>query len=102
MKLARVLIIILFGITMLAGCGSENTDTHEMERMQNPESELIRDEGTNVAALDENGDGTVYQCPMDYQVIADSLDTCPVCKMDLEEYTVVEAQENLSSHYQKQ
>jgi nitrous oxide reductase accessory protein NosL len=101
MKLTRVLFIILFGITLLAGCGRENTDTQDTQRRQDPESELIRDEGTNVAALDANNDGTVYQCPMDYQVISDTLDICPVCKMDLEEYTVAEAQENLTSHYQK-
>jgi hypothetical protein len=74
---------------------------HE-NQVRDVDSELIRAEGTNVAALDVNNDGTVYQCPMDYQVIADSLEICPICKMDLEVYTVAEAQSNLEEHYQQQ
>jgi nitrous oxide reductase accessory protein NosL len=101
MKLTRFLLLVLFGFSLLAGCGRD-TDTHDADRRQDIDSELIRAEGTNVAALDTNNDGVVYQCPMDYQVISSSMETCPICLMELEEYTVSEAQRNLESHYQQQ
>jgi nitrous oxide reductase accessory protein NosL len=101
MKLKITFLIIVVSVAFLAGCGRD-TEDQDVQRRQDPDSELIRAEGTNVAALDADNDGMVYQCPMDYQVIANEMETCPVCKMDLEEYTVAEAQENLKSHYQEQ
>jgi hypothetical protein len=97
MSVLRLVLFLFLSIFLLEGCRSDNSDYETREI----DSELIREEGTDVASLDENNDGTVFQCPMDYQVISDEMETCPVCKMDLEAYTVAEAQQNLDSHYQQ-
>jgi hypothetical protein len=99
MKLFRILVLLSF-IFIVAGCNREESG-NDMPREKNPDSELIREEGTNVAAIDNNNDGMVYQCPMDYQVIADQMESCPICKMDLEEYTIADAQTNLENHYKE-
>jgi len=101
MKSLRLIPVIIFSIWFITGCERENTDKKEQDNAPMEQSELIREQGTDVSALDINNDGVVYQCPMDYQVIADTVETCPVCKMDLEEYTVMEATVNLESHYKK-
>lgn len=49
----------------------------------------------DVKAIDNNKDSKVFQCPMDWNVISDRPGSCPVCKMDLEEYSVAKAVDNL-------
>jgi hypothetical protein len=98
MKIIKILPLFIFAI-ILTGCGNGSKEEHPQERTRDVNSELIREEGTNVAALDENNDGMVYQCPMDYQVISDDFASCPVCKMDLEEYSIADAQKNLENHF---
>ena len=92
----KITAVILLGLIILSGCGEEKKD---LQKEKVPQSELIRSEGTNVSALDINGDGKLYQCPMHFQVISDSLETCPLCMMDLVEYTVAEAGVNIQNHY---
>lgn len=97
MKLSAMLIAV---ILFFSGCGKK-TENENVKPEKRINSELVRDENTNVAALDANKDGLVYECPMDFQVISDTFTTCPVCKMDLEELSVADAQANLKSHYHK-
>ena len=59
------------------------------------DSTIIRDKNVDVASLDKNKDGKVFQCPMDAQVISDTPGQCPLCKMDLSEVTIAEAKEAL-------
>jgi hypothetical protein len=59
------------------------------------DSTIIRSKGVDVAMIDKNKDGKVFQCPMDAQVISDTAGQCPLCKMDLEEVTIAEAKEAL-------
>jgi hypothetical protein len=99
LNIIKASLLLILSLVLLAGCRGDNTETQEMTR--DVDSELIREAGTDVSALDTNNDGTVYQCPMDYQVISGTMETCPICKMDLEEYSVEEAQQNLSLHYQQ-
>ncbi len=47
--------------------------------------------------VDENGDGTVYQCPMDWAVLHDTPGRCEVCGMFLEGYSIGEAEANLKA-----
>ena len=49
----------------------------------------------DVALIDKNKDGKVFECPMDAEVISDKQEPCPLCKMDLDEVTIAKAQENL-------
>lgn len=49
----------------------------------------------DVRAADENGDGTVYQCPMDWAVLHDHEGRCEVCGMNLQAFSIPQAQQNL-------
>lgn len=62
---------------------------------------IVRQGIIEVASIDRNKDGKVYQCPMDWNVIDDKPGTCPECKMDLEEVSISKARENLvKNNYQ--
>ncbi|GAB4140214.1 MAG: hypothetical protein Fur0015_10630 [Ignavibacteriales bacterium] len=50
----------------------------------------------DVKSIDKNKDGKVFQCPMDWDVIKDKSGICEKCKMDLKEYDVKKAEENLN------
>ena len=56
---------------------------------------IIREKTMDVASIDKNKDGKVYQCPMDAAVISDKQEPCPMCGMDLDEVTIAKAKENL-------
>lgn len=70
----------------------ENGDNNEAGQGQNS---IVRQGVIDVKAIDNNKDGKVFQCPMDWNVISDRSGSCPVCKMDLEEYSVSKAEDNL-------
>lgn len=117
----KTLFILLFSLlTFLAsGCG-DNSDRHDEameEHTQETEmndhqdgldmmegehamldSSIIRDRDVDVASLDKNGDGNVYQCPMDYDVISDEHGTCPKCGMKLEEVSAEKAQQKFNNY----
>ncbi len=59
------------------------------------DSSIIRKGTIDLAAIDENKDGKVFQDEMDWNVISDRPDKCPVCKMKLKEVTLTVAKENL-------
>lgn len=76
-----------------------DTDTNTKARQDNTETgkgQTIIHEGIiNVKAIDTDKDGSVYQCPMDWNVISDNSGSCPQCKMDLEKFSVAKAEDNL-------
>ncbi len=51
----------------------------------------------NLKTIDENKDGKVYQCPMDFDVLSDQTGKCPNCGMKLKEVSLDKAAENLIS-----
>ncbi|MGE5679791.1 MAG: heavy metal-binding domain-containing protein [Bacillota bacterium] len=59
---------------------------------------IVRQGVIDLKAIDENNDGKVFECPMDYNVISDKAAACPECKMDLEEVTLGKARENLRAN----
>ena len=59
------------------------------------DSTIIRSKDVDVAKLDLNKDGKVFQCPMHAQVISDIAGPCPLCNMDLDEVSIAEAKEAL-------
>jgi hypothetical protein len=93
-------IVFLTSIALMFSCGSkEDQDTmHSDEMSKDVESSIVRDYNVDVASLDENGDGNVFQCPMDWEVISDEQGNCPLCNMVLKEYTIEDAQKNLEEH----
>jgi hypothetical protein len=48
-------------------------------------------------SADRDGDGTVYQCPMDWAVLHDEPGRCEVCGMFLEAYPLGQARANLET-----
>ena len=73
----------------------------ENDKMQNEygiDSPLIRTSEIDLKMIDKNGDGKVFQDPMDWNVISDEPGRCPVCEMKLKEVTLQGAKENLVKH----
>jgi hypothetical protein len=63
------------------------------------ESKSIVQEGTiDLAAIDENGDGKVYQDQMCWNVVSDDAGDCPQCGMKLKEVSLEKAKENLEEN----
>lgn len=92
-----VVIFVLSVFVFITGCGK--SEEHKPEEI-NTESSLVRDYDVNVASLDENKDGKVFQWPMDWQVISDEAGSCLLCNMKLKEYSVEDAQANLTEYKQ--
>ncbi len=66
--------------------------------MKNSTSELIHEGEINVASIDKNKDGKVFECPMDWNVISDEKGDCPLCGMHLKEFTLEETVANLEKY----
>ncbi|MEE9431454.1 MAG: efflux RND transporter periplasmic adaptor subunit [Melioribacteraceae bacterium] len=56
---------------------------------------IVRQGVVDVKSIDKNGNGKVYECPMDWNVISDEDGRCPICNMFLKEYTIEETKKNL-------
>ena len=56
---------------------------------------IVRTGVIDLKTIDKNGDGKVFQDVMDWNVISDEPDTCPLCEMKLKEVTLSEARKNL-------
>lgn len=74
-----------------------NQNSSSKTHMTNKNS-IIRKGTINVAALDKNHDGKLYEDIMDWNVISDKPGTCPICGMKLREFTVQQVKENLKKH----
>jgi len=98
-----VLIVTVFiGFT---GCSKENGDAklsqnqtkQTAEKKDAKDTEIIRDKNVNIISLDQDKDGSLYQCEMDYDVISDNPGTCPKCGMQLKKVSVADAKKNLDA-----
>jgi len=89
---------------------SSSSDTGNMKGMQMGGKDKMKDEKPDhssaveykgiidVKAVDDNKDGKVYQCPMDYNVLSDKPGVDPKCGMNLQEVSIKQAEENLMKH----
>ncbi len=110
MKLYIYFILIL-SLVFTISCS--NNDKQEVE--QNPEmkadkqmsehsigeaptSDLVRLGTIDVESLDINKDGKIYECPMDWNVLNDTHGNCPVCGMDMKEYSLKDIKANLDKY----
>lgn len=95
-------ILITAILLITSGCGEKKDENklHQHEMTSESASEIVRDFDVEVAFLDENEDGKLFQCPMDWQVISDEDGKCPLCNMKLKEYSVEDAQTNLTEYKQ--
>lgn len=62
------------------------------------ESNVIRKGIIDVDSIDKNKDGKLFQDIMDWNVISDIPGTCPLCGMELREYTIKQVKENLKEN----
>ncbi len=77
-------------------------DNHEGMDMQKESvtesSSIVREGEINLAAIDANDDGKVYQDQMCWNVVSDESGECPLCGMTLKEVTLEEAKKNLEEN----
>jgi hypothetical protein len=96
-----IISIFAFAFITIAGCKPEAPKVSSQitvirhDSTTTADTSIVRSKDVDVASLDKNKDGKVFQCPMDAQVISDAPGTCPLCKMDLEEVTIAVAKEHL-------
>lgn len=62
------------------------------------EVSIVREGVIDLKAIDKNGDGNVFQDPMDWNVISDEPGRCPLCNMKLKEVSIDEAKKNLTEN----
>ncbi|MCK5086677.1 MAG: hypothetical protein KAQ90_04105 [Melioribacteraceae bacterium] len=74
---------------------NKNEETAHKEHSHESEELIVRKGIIDVEAIDINGDGKVFQDPMDWNVISDEEGRCPSCGMFLKEVTIEEAKINL-------
>lgn len=71
---------------------------HHMKSNETEEVSIVREGEIDLAAIDENKDGKVYQDQMCWNVISDKPGECPQCGMNLKEVSLEKAKENLQKN----
>lgn len=72
-----------------------NSDNMVSEGKHNHSTSIVHKGIIDVESIDKNGDGKVFQDPMDWNVISDEDGRCPLCGMFLKEVTIDKAKMNL-------
>ncbi|MCP5063975.1 MAG: hypothetical protein GY936_16155 [Ignavibacteriae bacterium] len=101
MKIIRILVVLIFVITLVSCSQKEETkNVAEVveQATEKVESELVRKGVVDVESIDHNYDGNVHECPMDWNVLSDEASSCPTCGMDLKEYTIADVKRNLKKY----
>lgn len=89
-------VIILLVLTVFANNTTAQTEKkHSGEIKKEVNSEI---KSMDIKSIDKNKDGKVFQCPMDWEIIKDKSGKCEICKMNLKEYDVKTAEENLNKY----
>lgn len=69
------------------------------EKMEANHSSPVAYKGViDLKSIDDNKDGKVYQCPMDFNVLSDKPGIDPKCGMKLKEVSLDKAKKNLTMH----
>ncbi len=77
-------------------CGSGNKSMKmDHSKMEN---HIVHKGTIDVAKVDKNNDGKVFQDMMDWNVISDKAGDCPLCGMTLKEVSVDQAKKNLEKN----
>jgi len=78
---------------------SKDKHNGHMHSSTNEKKSSIVHEGTiDLASIDENGDGKVYQDQMCWNVVSDEAGDCPKCGMILKEVSLDKAKANLEKN----
>lgn len=75
-----------------------NAEVVKQTSKENKDPSIIREGIIDLAIIDVNGDGKVYQDVMDWNVLSDKPGRCPICNMELKEVTIDEAKKNLKDN----
>ena len=79
--------------------GKQGMDSSmKMGKKENHSSPVAYKGVINLKSIDDNKDGKVYQCPMDFNVLSDKPGVDPKCGMKLKEVTLKQAKNNLTKH----
>ena len=92
------IVVMLVTLSLVSCSDKEKAQTKVKEvnsQVEAEVSELVRTGIIDVVSIDNNNDGKIYECPMDWNVISDEAVDCPVCGMNLKEYSLAETKENL-------
>ena len=68
------------------------------KEMMKDNNSIVREGVIDLNAIDENGDGKVYQDQMCWNVVSDESGDCPQCGMKLKEVSLEEAKTNLEKN----
>lgn len=109
MKLTSVLIAFSLIAVISVSCSEQKEEVSEKMEMKadkqmsehsisEAKSELVREGVIDVASIDINNDGKIYECPMDWNVLDDQHGDCPVCGMDMKEYSLKDIKANLDKY----
>ena len=79
------------------GKGKIDDGNQKMEEHDHSSS-TVHEGVIDVEAIDKNTDGKLWECPMDWNVIADESGRCPLCNMKLKEYSIENIKSNLDEH----
>lgn len=77
---------------------TKDEHNHSNQNEYGIDSPLIRTGVVDVESIDKNGDGKLFECPMDWNIIADEYQRCPFCEMKMKEYTIEEVKNNLDEY----
>jgi len=90
-----------------SSCTDKNAMHNKSEKMDHSkmnaehaqmDKSIVREGTIDVTIIDKNGDGKVFQDAMDWNVISDSQEDCPLCGMTLKEVTIDQAISNLKKY----
>lgn len=72
--------------------------SHNHSQMVGEKNSIVREGAIDLSAIDENGDGKVYQDQMCWNVVSDKAGDCPKCGMKLKEVSLEKAKANLEKN----
>jgi hypothetical protein len=71
---------------------------HMHSSTKEKKSSIVHEGTIDLAEIDENGDGKVYQDQMCWNVVSDEAGKCPLCGMRLKEVSLEDAKKNLEEN----
>ena len=71
---------------------------HMHSSTKEKKSSIVHEGTIDLASIDENGDGKVYQDQMCWNVVSDEAGDCPQCGMKLKEVSLEDAKKNLEEN----
>lgn len=99
-KIIIGIVTLIFVGTIQAQSGTNSITTkiemhHSHQMNHSDEANIIWESPIDLASIDKNGDGKVFQDQMEWNVISDVEGKCPLCGMTLKEVSLDEAKTNL-------